>query len=69
LLSTRERRASRGPIVVDTDVFSAALISGSELAKRYSPLTTGWLAFISFQTAAEIRYGALRLGQNAADQA
>jgi predicted nucleic acid-binding protein len=54
--------ASRGPIVVDTDVFSAALISGSELAERYSPLTTGRLAFISFQTAAEIRFGALLRG-------
>jgi tRNA(fMet)-specific endonuclease VapC len=54
--------ASRGPIVVDTDVFSAELISGSELAERYAPLTTGRLAFISFQTAAEIRYGALLRG-------
>jgi predicted nucleic acid-binding protein len=53
---------SRGPIVIDTDVFSADLVPGSRLAERYAPLITGRLAFISFQTAAELRYGATRRG-------
>jgi predicted nucleic acid-binding protein len=52
----------RGPIVIDTDVFSAELVPGSRLAERYAPLITGRLAFISFQTAAELRYGAMRRG-------
>jgi hypothetical protein len=51
-----------GPIVIDTDVFSAELVPGSRLAERYAPLITGRLAFISFQTAAELRYGAIRRG-------
>ena len=53
---------SRGPIVIDTDVFSAELVPGSRLAERYAPIITGRKAFISFQTAAELRYGALRRG-------
>ncbi len=53
---------SRGPIVIDTDVFSAELVPGSRLAERYAPVITGRKAFISFQTAAEGRYGALRRG-------
>lgn len=53
---------SRGPIVIDTDVFSADLVPGSRLAEHYAPLLTGRLAFISFQTAAELRYGAIRRG-------
>ena len=53
---------SRGPIVIGTDVFSADLVPGSRLAERYAPLITGRLAFISFQTAAELRYGAIRRG-------
>jgi predicted nucleic acid-binding protein len=52
----------RGPIVIDTDVLSADLVPGSRLAERYAPLITGRLAFISFQTAAELRYGAIRRG-------
>jgi predicted nucleic acid-binding protein len=53
---------SRGPIVIDTDVFSADLVPGSRLAEHDAPLITGRLAFISFQTAAELRYGAIRRG-------
>lgn len=53
---------SRGPIVIDTDVFSADLVPGSRLAELYAPIVTGRPAFISFQTAAELRYGALRRG-------
>ena len=60
--SSRELIRSRGPIVIDTDVFSADLVPGSRLAERYAPLITGRLAFISFQTAAELRYGAIRRG-------
>lgn len=52
----------RGPIVIDTDVFSADLVPGSGLAARYAPLITGRPAFISFQTVAELRYGAIRRG-------
>ena len=52
----------RGPVVIDTDVFSADLVPGSRLAERYAPLITGRPAFISFQTVAELRYGAIRRG-------
>ena len=53
-------RIQRGPIVIDTDVFGADLVRRSALAERYEPLIVGRPAFISFQTAAELRYGALR---------
>ncbi len=52
----------RGPIVIDTDVFSADLVPRSALALLYAPIVTGRPAFISFQTAAEVRYGASRRG-------
>lgn len=51
-----------GPAVVDTDVYSSVLVPGSLLAERYRPLTVGRPTFISFQTAAEMRFGALRRG-------
>lgn len=51
---------SRGPIVIDTDVFSADLLPRSRLAERYAALVTGRPAVISFQTVAELRYGAIR---------
>lgn len=57
---------SRGPIVIDTDVFGADLVPGSRLAELYAPVITGRPAFISFQTEAELRYGALRRGWGAA---
>jgi predicted nucleic acid-binding protein len=50
----------RGPIVIDTDVFSADLVPGSRLTEFYAPIITGRPALISFQTAAELHYGALR---------
>jgi predicted nucleic acid-binding protein len=53
---------SRRAIVIDTDVFSADLVRRSRLAERYAPIITGRPAFISFQTAAELRYGAIRRG-------
>ncbi|HEY5261728.1 MAG TPA: hypothetical protein VIJ33_06415, partial [Solirubrobacteraceae bacterium] len=53
---------SRGAIVIDTDVFSADLVPASRLAERYAPIITGRPAFISFQTATELRYGAIHRG-------
>ncbi len=53
-------RPARGPVVIDTDVYGAQLVPGSALAARYEPLIVGRPAFVSFQTAAELRYGALR---------
>jgi predicted nucleic acid-binding protein len=52
-------RGQRGPIVIDTDVFGADL-GRSPLVVLYEPIIVGRPAFISFQTAAELRYGALR---------
>ncbi len=49
----------RGPIVIDTDVYGAELVPGSKLADEYEPIIVGRPAFISFQTAAELRYGAM----------
>ena len=53
-------RPARGPLVIDTDVYGAQLVPGSTLAVRYEPIIVGRPAFISFQTAAELRFGALR---------
>lgn len=55
---------SRGPIVIDTDVYGAEL-TGSLLAVRYQPIILGRPAFISFQTEAELRFGALLRGWGA----
>ncbi|MDP8974948.1 MAG: hypothetical protein M3N28_00980 [Actinomycetota bacterium] len=50
-------------VVVDTTVFGAELTpSTKHLAERYRHVLSGKLVIISFQTAAEIRYGALRGG-------
>lgn len=48
----------RGPAVVDTDGFSSLLVPGSALALRFQPLLVARSVFISFQTEAEIRFGA-----------
>lgn len=40
---------ARGPVVVDTDVFSARLIANSLLARRNEPLLSGRGEIISFQ--------------------
>ncbi len=56
----------RGPIVIDTDVFGADLVPGSRLAELYEPVIVGRPTFISFQTAAELRFGALLRGWGAA---
>ena len=55
----------RGPVVVDTDVYSARLVPDSPLALRYEPLLVGRLEVLSFQTVAELRYGALLRGWGA----
>src|SRR5690625_2741393 len=54
--------AARGPVVADTNVFGAALAAKSDLAQRYEPLLLGRPVLVSFQTAAEMRFGALRRG-------
>lgn len=55
-------QSNRGPVVIDTDVYSARLIPNSALALRYEPLLLGRAEFVSFQTVAEVRYGALLRG-------
>jgi len=59
---TREPRSAPRADRIDTDVFSADLVPGAQLAERYAPIIAGRPALISFQTAAEPRYGALRRG-------
>ena len=56
----------RGPVVVDTDVYSARPIPDSALARRYEPLLVGRVEFVSFQTVGEVRYGALLRGWGSA---
>jgi tRNA(fMet)-specific endonuclease VapC len=55
-------RPARGPVVVDTNVYGAELVPNSKLAVLYEPLLAGRAVLISFQTAAELRYGALLRG-------
>jgi len=57
-----QRRRERGPVVIDTGVFGADLVPGSPLTALYEPIIAARPAFISFQTVAELRYGALRRG-------
>ncbi|MET0715990.1 MAG: PIN domain-containing protein [Mycetocola sp.] len=52
---------SRGAVVIDTDVYGAEL-TGSPLALRYRSVIAGRPVFISFQTEAELRFGALLRG-------
>ena len=52
---------ARGPVVVDTDVFSARLIPDSLLARRYEPLLVGRVEFVSFQTVAELRFTCMHI--------
>jgi hypothetical protein len=49
-------------VVIDTDVYGAQLVPDSPLARRYAPIITGRPVFLSFQTVAELRYGALLRG-------
>ena len=57
-----QRRRERGPVVIDTGVFGADLVPGSPLTVLYEPVIAGRPSLISFQTVAELRYGALRRG-------
>jgi predicted nucleic acid-binding protein len=59
-------RPARGPVVVDTNVYGAELVPNSKLAALYEPLLVGRPVLISFQTAAELRYGALLRGWGSA---
>ena len=43
-------------------MFGADIVPGSRLRALYEPIIVGRRAFICFQTAAELRYGALRRG-------
>ncbi len=56
----------RGPAVIDTDVFSSLLVPGSKLAASYQHLVVARQTFISFQTDAEIRFGAKLRGWGSA---
>jgi hypothetical protein len=56
-------RSARGAVVVDTGVFGADLVRrSSPLTERYLPLLAGRPAFVSFQTVAELRFGAVLAG-------
>ncbi|MCW2761321.1 MAG: hypothetical protein JWR85_1522 [Marmoricola sp.] len=48
--------------MIDTDVFGAELVPSSLLAPLYEPLMVGRPAIISFQTVAELRFGAALCG-------
>ena len=48
--------------MIDTGVFGAQLTPGSPLTPLYAPLIDRRPALISFQTVAELRFGALRRG-------
>jgi hypothetical protein len=51
--------ARAGTVVVDTNVFSSDLVrSGRPLVDLYRPVLAGRRYLISFQTLAEIRFGA-----------
>ncbi len=57
------RSRSRGPVVIDTEVFGARLTpSGKLLASRYRSLLEGRPVVISFVTVAELEYGARLAG-------
>jgi hypothetical protein len=47
-------QASRGPIVIDTDVFGADLNPRSRLAQLYEPVIVGRPAFVSFQANIQV---------------
>src|SRR5205823_9739902 len=53
----------RGAVVVDTGVFGAEILRrSSPLASLYGPILAGRAVFLSFQTVAELRFGALLAG-------
>ncbi len=59
--------ADEGPVVLDTMVFSAFGVRGrTELRAQYRPHVEGRRIVLSFQTVAEVRFGALNAGWGAA---
>lgn len=52
----------RSPIVIDTAVYGATLVPNSALSIAYGPMISDRPSFISFQTVAELRYGAVLRG-------
>ena len=53
----------RGSVVVDTNVIGASIgRTTTVLSESYRPLLTGRRQYVSFQTAAELRFGAVRAG-------
>lgn len=60
---------SRGPVVVDTNVFGARLREKTQdLADRYEPVLVGRGLVISFQTVMELEYGVTVAGWGATRQ-
>jgi predicted nucleic acid-binding protein len=57
-----QRRPTGGAVVVDTGVFAADVVRRSPLAEAYAPMLVGRHVYVSFQTVAEVRYGAYRAG-------
>lgn len=60
--------ADSGPLVVDTSVYSAFLArkgSSNPIVKLYEPHLRGRTLILSFQTVAELRFGAQKAGWGA----
>lgn len=53
---------SRGPVVVDTDVFSSRLVQDSLLARRYEPLLARYAGSDLIRTYVELRVACHRAG-------
>jgi tRNA(fMet)-specific endonuclease VapC len=56
------QRRSSGVVVVDTGVFAADVVRQSPLLEAYGPMLVGRHVYVSFQTVAEVRFGAYRAG-------
>ncbi len=56
----------RRAVFIDTSVFSLPLAGGRGLGSEVQPILAGRPTVISFQSVAEVRYGALRAGRGAA---
>lgn len=56
------QRRSGGGVVVDTGIFAADVVRHSPLVEAYAPMLVGRHVYVSFQTVAEVRYGAYRAG-------
>jgi predicted nucleic acid-binding protein len=57
----RRRRATRGPVVIDTNILGAELTPrGAATVERYRTILAGRAAIASFMTEGELWYGAIR---------